>query len=521
MPIPFTLANTLPQVATTSPVVGAVVPTYSILIGGVYYNIQKATLNIQNAIGHVGTGSVTVTSPLGTSWQYGAQALILNETGAQVYGGYVARDHAYRDPGARQGDQGLLLHDLTLMDNTYRASKRVPLNQYNNVTCGAIINDLYGAYLAAEGVIITASSVATGPTIIQAIWGGSKTIAGVLTWLAQVAGYWWNIDVDGVLWFQPYGGIAAPFNIDGTNIDAMQNVTVDYGNDMLVNKQYVKGSVGQKGSVSSPLVETFKGDGARRTFTLGYQLNTLISATLNAIDITNTFGDKGSSGASYYGLVGDANITQDPSQTVLTSSDSLVITYIGQFPILSMAQNSTAIAAQAARERTGTGIIEAVYSDNKVRNLPAAFQIASSRLTHYGADLVGISYYTKTPGLQPGQLQLISLSDFGLATLPGLISTVSVTDQLDGQTIWFQVSAVGAVGATVWALEAAQWPTFWQNLMAQDFDPSDLTDAQDTALALFASSVATRTPTVAVTQTKAFCALFSNATVFSNSTTFC
>lgn len=513
------LPAVLPTPVTT-PVVPSVVPTYTALIGGAYYAIEATTLNIQNQVGQRSQGSVTVMSPLGVYWLRGTQFLLFDETGAQVYGGYVANDHGYRDNGVRQADLGWMYHDLTLMDNCYRADKRVPFKIYLNVTAGYIVNDLYGAYLAAEGVTITAGSVASGATIQMVVWNGSKTIADALTWLAQKSGYWWNIDATGVLWFQPYGGIPAPFAVDGTNVDSMQQVSVDYGNDLQVNKQYAKGGVAQKGSTASPLVESFKGDGARRAFTLAYPVNTIISVTLNAVDITSTVQDKGTSGGHYYTLVADPVVAQDPSQTVLTSSDTLTVTYIGQYPVITVAQNSAAIAAQAIREGNGSGIIESVYSDSKLRTLPAAFQEASSQLAHYGADIVILTCTTKTKGLAPGQLLPVSLSDYGLAAQSMLIAGVTVSDQVDGLNIWYTVQAIGAIGATSWALETAQWQTFWQRVMAQSSDPSDYTDANDTALTPINASVATTTPTITITESKALCSLFSSGSLF-GATTFC
>ena len=519
MPV-LTLPFSIPGHAVT-PVVPVTEPTYTALVAGAYRPIEQGSVNIQNAINQRGQGSITVMSALGVTWPYGTQALLFDETGAQIYGGYVANDHAYRDPGARQGDQGWLRHDLTLMDNSYRADKRMVFKRYDNVSAGFIVRDLWGAYLAAEGVILTDASVADGPTIIEAIWGGSKSVGQALTWLAQQSGYWWSIDVDGVLWFQPYGGVAAPFAVDGANVDAMQNVAVDAGNDMLVTKQYVKGSVAQKGTSAAPLVETFKGDGHTRSWTLGYPLNTLISVTLDGLDITSLFGDKGSSGNAYYKLVGDPVITQDPSQAALTTSDTLIVTYIGQYPVLASAQNSSQIATQATRERVGTGLVETVHSDSKLRSLPAAFQVASNLVTLNGVDLTVLNFATKEKGLQAGQLLPVSLSDFNLSHLPMLVTAVTLSDQVDGFTIWFQVTAVGAPGATAWSVQAAQETTFWQNLMAQQSDPSDFTDAQDTALALLSTSAVTRTPTVSVTTTKATCPIFSNSTTFGNSTVFC
>src|SRR6185312_2040759 len=135
------------------------------------------------------------------------------------------------------------------------------------------------------------------------------------------------------------------------------------------------------------------------------------------------------------------------------------------------------IAAQKAREGGGTGYVESLYSDTKVHTQPAAYQIAYDLLTHYGQDATVITFSTRTKGLMPGQMLTVNLADYALSNKQMLINSVAVSDQSDGFSIWFDVTAVGS------PVESAQWPTLWQNLMAQNSDPSDSTDAAETALA--------------------------------------
>ena len=45
-----------------------------------------------------------------------------------------------------------------------------------------------------------------------------KKATDALAWLAQQSGYWFNVDSNGVLWFQPYTGVPAPWSIDGTQV---------------------------------------------------------------------------------------------------------------------------------------------------------------------------------------------------------------------------------------------------------------------------------------------------------------
>lgn len=481
---------------------------YTAKIGGSLVNVIAGTMNVQNQIGQRSTGSLTVWSSLGTYWQYGTSVQVYDETGALAFSGFVDKDKAKKAGGARQGT-GYLEHDLSLMDNAYKADKRRVFKTYLNQTAGSIVNDLLGAYLAAEGVTATATSIATGPTITEVIWSGTKSVSEALTWLCQQAGYWWQIDVNNVLWFQPYGGIAAPFVLDGTQVDALKDMSVEYGNEMYINKQFAKGAFAE----TAQLTETFHGDGTTRSFTLSYPVSSIKQVTLNSTDITSHVITKGNSGGYYYYATGDAVIAQDTGQTILVSGDNLVITYKGRYPVLASASNPALITAQKTREGGGSGLVESLYANTKVSTLSAAFQIASSLLSHYGQDMTVITFATRTKGLAPGQLLTVNLSDFGLSNKQMLISSVSISDQVDGLNIWYVVNAVGS------PVESWQWQTYWQNLMNQFSDP--LEDTSDTALALLLASTIVTTWIGTVTKTKNVCPICNNATLCNTTTIIC
>lgn len=490
---------------------------YTAKVNGSLVNVIAGTLNVENQIGQRAQGSMGVWTNPGTFWQYGTQVQVYDDTSALAYSGFVTKDKLSRDPGARQG-VGYLLHELSLMDNAYKADKRRVFSSYLNVSAGYIVRDLLGKYLAAEGVTKTASSIANGPTIAEVIWNGNKSVADALTWLAERAGYWWQIDVNNVLWFQPYGSIPAPLTLDGTNVDSMQSLTVEFGNEQYVTKQFAKGSYAETGI----LTETLKGDGSKRSFTLSYPVSRIYSIALDGLDVTAVSLAKGSSGGMFYWARGDAVVAQDTGYAVLTTSDSIVVTYRGRFPVLASAQNATHIASQKTREGGGTGLVEAIYSDTKVRTLGAAFQIASTQLAHFGADIANLTFSTRQKGLAAGQLMNVSLPDFGITNTSMLITSMTITDQNDGINIWYNIAATGTVSSGVYApLENAQYQTFWKNLMAQSSDPSDYTDAEDTTLALLSSSTMTATHSVSTHFTKTTCPIFSNATLFSNTTIFC
>lgn len=484
--------------------------TYTAHIGGASVNVVAGTLSVTSQIGQRSQGSLGVWSALGVYWQYGTQVQVYDASGALAFAGYTTKDEAAKSPGARQGT-GYLEHTISLMDNCYRADKRRAFKTYLGLSAGAIVRDLLTSYLAAEGVTSTAASIATGPIITEVIWSGSKSVSEALTWLAQQAGYWWQIDKNGVLWFQPYGGVSATVRLDGTQIDAMQDVSVTYGNDMYVNRQYAKGAYGEKKNIT----DSFSGNSQTRSFTCSYPLSSHVVVSLNGV--SQPLGVKGvDNGQPFYWAVGDAVVAQDPSGALLTSSDTLVISYNGRYPVLAMAQNNALISAQRAREGGGTGLVESVYTNTKVHTLAAAFQVASAMLAHYGQDTTILTFSTQQEGFQPGQMLTVNLSDYGLATKSMLIDSVTIDDQgPDGFNIWYRVAAVGS------PVESAQWQTYWQNLMNQSSDPTDFEDVADTALAFISNTSLTRASTVTVTHAKHLCPIIGNSTIISGTLIIC
>jgi hypothetical protein len=476
----------------------------TVVIGGTIYQVEAGTLNVANQIGQRSTGSLTVWSAVGVAFLYGTQIQIYNASGSLAYAGFVSKDKKYKPDGSRQGT-GLLLHDLTLMDNCYKADKRYVFASFLATRAGTIVQSLLSTVLAAEGVTTLPGSIAAGPIITEVIWNG-KRVSDALNWLATQSGYWWNIDLNGVLWFQPYGGVPAPFVLDGTQVTNDSNCFVTDGNDMYVNRQFVRGAFAQTGI----LTETLYGDGSKRAFTLSYEIASTAAADLSVFDSATGqtytlgagLGTKGDTGDQVYAAIGDAVIAQDTGATALTSSQYYQVTYKGRYPIVALASNSALIAAQKAREGGGTGYVEALQADTKVHTQAAAFQIASGMLAHYGQDMTICEFDTIRSGLAEGQMLTVNLTDFSLVNRQMLIQSVEMTDARDNYNIWYHAVAVGS------PYDAAQWQTYYQNIMNQQADPADLADtSDDSALAILSPTQITLTPTATVTATKTTCAI--------------
>lgn len=434
-----------------------------VTIGGTQVPAIAGTLNAQQQIGQRGQGSLSVWSALGTMWPYGTAISITDRFGAPIYSGYVTDDGAYKS-GARLGT-GLLQHDLTLMDNAYRADKRLIIQSFLRENAGDIFADLATNALGGEGVTISGTvgsgSVATGVLITEKAFVLAK-VSEAFDWLAEQCGYWWMIDAAGVAWFQPYGGLAASGSLDGTTISADDKLKVKRGNALYVNRQYVRGGYDK----TPQRTEYLPGDGHKRAFTLAYEVADMISVYENSV--LKSTGTKGvDSGKDVYFAVGDAVIAQDDSGTTLGSGDTLVVTYKGRYPVIGVATNPTLIAQQAVLEGGGTGIVESAATASQVYDQATATQQASALLAKYGSDLITLDYYTLTPGtLLPGQSISVSLSDFALSNHSMLVTALEITDGVDSINLWYHYTLVGS------PYSAAQWENFYKRALAQTPDPA-------------------------------------------------
>ena len=120
-----------------------------------------------------------------------------------------------------------------------------------------------------------------------------------------------------------------------------------------------------------------------------------------------------------------------------------------------------------------------------------------------------LEFDTLSTGLQPGQMLTVNLSDFNLSGAQMLINSVEITDSINENfNVWQHVIAIGS------PYEAAQWQTYWANLMNQYADPNDLSNIDDAAgLAFFLTSFIVLSATVTVTKTATTCPICNTSTL--------
>ncbi len=424
-------------------------------IGGTTVFVESGTLDTRGEIGQRSTCKFTVMDSAQSVWQDGLHIEVYDNNSNKVFGGFLDQDIV-----TKPGYGPTLEHQLTCRDYHALADQRVAFRTYLNTTAGAVATDLWANFLKAEGVTI--GGIATGATLPEVLITYEK-ISKAMDQLARQSGYWWEIDEQRRLWFQPYTGQPAPWVMDGTMADQTQHLTLTRGNQQYVNRQYVKGAYDHLALSTI----TLAGNGGIGVYTLPYEIGEMKSVVVNGV--TQTLGTKGvDSGKQVYYAVGDAVLAFDASQPVYGAGDTIQVTYKGRYPVVALAQSGAQIATRRARQGFGTGYVEAVYTDSKLHTFAAAFGIASGQQAHYGQDMRLLTFQTQQTGLKQGQILTVMLPMFGsdMANISMLIRAVELVDNVDGHNVWFQVEAVGSPYDVT-------WQTFFQTLTNQGDGPTD------------------------------------------------
>lgn len=490
---------------------------YTVKVAGAAVNVEAGTLDVNNEIGQRSQCTFTAWTPTGTHWDQGTRVEVYDDDGTLRYSGFVDTSKT-----TKPGYGAILEHAVTCMDNHYLADKRLAFQSYLTTAAGTIVQSLWQNYLAAEGV--TLGPIAAGITIPEAIWNGTQ-VSKALDWLAQQCGYWWQIDENKVLWFQPYGGVSAPFPLDGTQVAQDDKLSVTWGNRQYRNRQFLVGGKDR----TSLIHETRHGDGTTRAFTLTYPVAILTGTDkptkqprgifVNGVQQTVASKTKTTSAQWYYAIA-DATIAQDPSQPVLSSTDTLDVYFEGEFPVVALAQNSALIRQQQQLEGGGTGFVEARESNTKIHTLGAGFQVAQAELAHFGQAMTTLVWATpasNVAGLAQGQLLNVTLADFGLNEQM-LVRSVEYTDAIDNVTIWVVVTCIGSP-------YDVSWQTFFQNLLNQNgaADTTDPANQDGSAILATLNQIQlTRTPTITISRThKTVCPICGPNTLCGSATIVC
>lgn len=252
-------------------------------IAGVAHPFKMGSLRISRRVHARSTASFDILD-VGASrrfqWSQPVQVLGLDGV-TPIFGGWID-DIAEESWLTRQGVSEGLIHRITCKDHHYLADKRIVVNEYMNMTAGAIVQQIITDILDDEG--ITAGTIEAGPVITRQP-ADHISAAEVIERVADIAGFVWKINPDRSLDFRSRTAVSAPIVAYGTGM-LRGTVKVRRRNFSYRNKQFViSGQSSEAGGsgggvVVSTYTEEIAGNGTLRKFPLTFGIQNSGTATV-------------------------------------------------------------------------------------------------------------------------------------------------------------------------------------------------------------------------------------------------
>ena len=410
----------------------------SVKVTDVEVMVEKNSLNIDNAIEERSTSTFVVVDMAGTeTYTKGQTVKITDDDRNIIFAGAISKPVEKTDVAS-----GIKYHTLTCVDWHYLVDKRIIAKAYENTLAGDIIRDFVTNYLSIEG--ITIGEIQDGPIVTEAVFN-YVSITSAIDAVAEKANFIWFIGFDKKLYLVERSTYTSPFTI--TTKDAIKNsVSVETDNTKYRNKQYIKGGR----DTTDPLTEKFAGDGTARTWVVGFPIAKVPTIKVNTITLlTGEVGIRGlDTDKKYYWSKGHNEITQDASQTLLISTDTLEITYQGEYDVIVITFDTEQIEERKAIEGN-SGIVENIADEIENTTRDTAFQSGNAKLKKYGVIGRRLKFTIWKPGLKTGQLLPVNMPEHGINNLEMLIEGIDVVKKEN--IFYYKVTAVEGPSQQSWA----------------------------------------------------------------------
>lgn len=319
----------------------------------------------------------------------GEEIIITLADDTKLFAGYIT------NVSVDKVDTGIVKATLSCQDYVWLLDRNLVHKTYENMTDKEIITAVIETYCPNFG--ITLDNVIEGVTIEQISFNYLQP-SEVFRKICDLTGRNWYIDYEKDLHYFPLSTSVTPFNIDSSANEYFElNILKDA--NQLKNRVYVRGGT----KLSDTTTHSTKGDGVKRQFVLPDKPHD-ISITVNGSAKTIGIKNIDLSGYDWYLNYQEKYIEQDSGGTVLATTDTLVVTYKYDVPILVAVEDTASIQANGAKEF-------AIF-DKSIATTESARDRASSELTDYANNIIEGSFKTYTSGFTSGQYININLTDY-------------------------------------------------------------------------------------------------------------
>jgi hypothetical protein len=378
------------------------------------------------------------------------QEVIITMADASIlFGGYVTSVNM-----ANKGI-GTVEYEITCADYTRLLDRNLAHKTYENMTDLAIIQDLVSTYCLGSG--ITTTNAIVGVTISQISFNYIQ-LSQAMRRICELTGRSWYIDYSKDIHYFPSTTTAAPFNITDSVSTEYNSLHLKQDASQLRNRVYVRGGT----YLSDYVTYSSKGDGVKKQFVMPDKAHS-VTATVNGVSKTIGIKNVDTSGYDWYLNYQEKYIEQDTGASVLTSSDTLIVTYKYDIPVLVAVESPTSIAESGQREF-------AIF-DKTIATTQAARDRASAELTDYANSLVDGQFTTHTAGFKSGQYLTVTLAAYGINS--SYLITRVTSRSLGAGTYVYQVTLASAktMGIIKFLIELLE-----ANRNLVELDPNEVVD---------------------------------------------
>lgn len=372
-------------------------------IGSNEFVVQKNSLNYSDKINERTTCSFTVIQTNSHSVELGMEVSIDDENG-NIFRGSV-------DNTTLSADNAFTYIQVQCVDFSQLIDKRIVFDTASNEYAGEIVRILIADFFSNEG--ITEGIIQDGPIIAQAVFNyDNGNIA--MNYLAEVTGFNWYIDRDKKLHFFNRSTFSSPFTLTDLSGN-YSGMVVQRTRSQYRNKQYIRAGLDTTEELPKENPSP-KPDGVSRTFIVRLPVAQKPRIFINDIELDpNEIGVNGlDKDRKFYFSYNSNVITQDSSETVLSATENIEVSYKGLYPIIVVSENTDEILERKSIEG-GTGIYENVIEEQNLNTRQAAFDFAFGKLEKFGLISNVVTFQTYNRGLSAGQLLSISNTKFELS----------------------------------------------------------------------------------------------------------
>jgi hypothetical protein len=408
--------------------------------------IDPRDVHIDDYVSQASVASIKWNSDEFTEYPKGTPVLILDEDGTKLFDGFV-------DIPKRTTKNMLNKYELHCIDKHYLLRKRTVTYEGRNVNTATVVSAV-ASLLSDEG--ITTGTITNGKTMEEVKLAKANAEEAIKA-LAEADGYFFALDYDSKIQYRPYTAIQSGITITADDLDN-DIISLNEQNHLYVNRYHVSGGWLPTDKRHHYFLDPL---GSMVNFDLDYAVANKPVIKVNDVVVNESLiGLKGQNGYEWYFAYGDRRITK---ATALSAGDMVDIEYIGQYRPEATAENSAAIAAQAAIDGT-SGIVEDAYISTNNTSVTDINSIANSRLARYGVKAKLYQFSTGVSGIEAGVIITIDSPEHGMNEVQLFVDNVHISFDGDGEPTYGITAVAGAV--------SGDWTLFFEGLAG---DRSSLT----------------------------------------------